>query len=78
MTNPTRLYRGDLPPRPWDVERMRRALQKGFVAKSTLLKNLGMTQNQALCALDFLVVRGEVTFDAKAKVFSLVTTFRED
>jgi hypothetical protein len=68
-TNRPRLYRGDLPPRPADLERVKRALGRGPAARQELMRRTGLTQTQVLCSVDALIAAGEVLYDATARTF---------
>lgn len=73
MSNPTpRFYRSDLPPRPEDMARVRRALQRGTLTRQALIERAGLSQTRTLCAIDGLIAAGEVAYDAAARQFSLV------
>lgn len=75
MSTPApRFYRfGDLPPRPGDVERVRRTLQqRGPMARKDLVDATGLSQSRAMCAVDALIAAGEVAYDANARRFSAV------
>lgn len=68
---PPRFYRSDLPPRPEDMARVRRVLQRGPTSRQDLIDRARLTQNRTLCAIDGLIASGEVAYDAKARQFSL-------
>lgn len=65
-----RFYRGDLPPRPTDLERVKRALGRGPTGRLELARRTGLTQSQVLCAIDALIAGGEVHYDAVTKTFA--------
>lgn len=71
-TTPPRFYRsGDLPPRPEDMARVRRALQRGALARQALIERAGLSQTRTLCAIDALIAAGEVSYDTEARLFSI-------
>jgi hypothetical protein len=75
MNTPTpRFYRSDLPPRPEDVARVRRVLQRGVMTRQALIERAGLSQTRTLCAIDALIAAGEVAYDAAAREFSLVAS----
>lgn len=66
-----RFYRfGDLPPRPEDLERVRRTLRKGPATRQSLVERTGLSQSRAFCAVDALIAAGEVVYDDGSKQFS--------
>jgi len=69
-SSPPRFYRGDLPPRPADLERIRRALQRGPLTRQTLIQRTGLSQTQTLCAVDALIASGEISYLADTRQFS--------
>lgn len=72
MTGPAqRFYRfGDLPPRPEDVERVRRTLRRKPATRQGLVERTGLSQSRAFCAVDALIATGEVVYDEASKEFS--------
>jgi len=69
---PPRFYRsGDLPPRPEDVSRVRRVLQRGPMTRQDLIVRAALSQTRTLCAIDALIAAGEVTYDNQARQFSI-------
>lgn len=66
-----KFYRSDLPPRPQDIERVRKTLSRGTMSRRDLIERSGLTQTRALCAVDALIASGEVSFDAALRSFSL-------
>ena len=70
-TTPPRFYRSDLPPRPEDMAKVRRALQRGPITRQALIERAGLSQTRTLCAIDGLIAAGEVAYDAAARQFSL-------
>lgn len=74
-TPPPRFYRsGDLPPRPEDVARVRRVLQRGSLTRQELIDRAGLSQTRTLCAVDALIAAGEVAYDQAARQFSVSRT----
>jgi hypothetical protein len=70
-TPPPRFYRfGNLPPRRDDLDRVRRAAQKGPLTKQSLIERAGLSQTRTLCAIDALIATGELTYDTEAKLFA--------
>lgn len=71
-TPPPRFYRsGDLPPRPEDTAKVRRALRRGALDRQTLIERAGLSQTRTLCAIDALIGAGEVIYDPTARLFSI-------
>lgn len=67
-----RFYRsGDLPPRPEDVAKVRRALQRGALNRQALIDRAGLSQTRTLCAIDALIASGDVAYDNAERLFSL-------
>lgn len=73
-TTTPRFYRGDLPPKDADVQRVRRALRHGPATRQQLFERSGLTQNRALCAVDALIAAGEASFDPETKSFLTPST----
>ena len=70
-----RFYRsGDLPARPEDMAKVRRALQRGALTRQSLIERAGLSQTRTLCAIDALIAAGEVAYDAAARQFSLAAS----
>lgn len=70
-TTTPRFYRfGNLPPRPDDLDRVRRVLQRGPLTKQALIERAGLSQTRTLCAVDALIATGEMTYDAEARLFA--------
>jgi hypothetical protein len=65
-----RFYRGDLPPRADDNERVKRALLRAPATKQGLVQRTGLSQTRVLCAVDALIASGDVIYDSVAKCFS--------
>jgi len=68
-TPPPRFYRGDLPPRTDDLDRVRRALRRGPATRQQIVDKTGLTQTRILCAIDALIAAGEVAYDAPSRQF---------
>lgn len=74
MNTPTpRFYRsGDLPPRPDDMSKVRRALQRGATTRQELIARAApLSQTRTLCAIDALIASGAVVYDTVTRLFSL-------
>jgi hypothetical protein len=73
MNTPTpRFYRsGDLPPKPEDMTKVRRALQRGAMTRQDLIARAALSQTRTLCAIDALIASGAVAYDATTRLFSL-------
>ncbi len=62
----------DLPPRPADMSKVRRALGSEPTSVPVLIKGTGLSRTAVLSALEGLLAAGEVTQDAKSRLFALV------
>lgn len=69
-TPPPRFYRGDLPPREDDVDKVRRALRRAPATKQQLIERTGLSQTRTLCAIDALIASGHVAYDATNRQFA--------
>jgi hypothetical protein len=67
-----RFYKGDLPPRIDDVERVRRTLRRTPATRQALIQRTGLSQTRVLCAIDALIASGQVAYDGTAKAFTLI------
>lgn len=75
MTVPApRFYRGDLPPRADDIERVKRSLRRTPATKQEIIQRTGLSQTRVLCAVDALIASGQVVYDGGAKAFSSATS----
>jgi hypothetical protein len=68
-----RFYRsGDLPPKPEDMTKVRRALQRGAMTRQDLIARAApLSQTRTLCAIDALIASGAVAYDTATRLFSL-------
>ncbi|MFN7609326.1 MAG: hypothetical protein ACK5QX_00085 [bacterium] len=67
-----RFYRGDLPPRADDLEKVKRSLRRTSANRQELIQRTGLSQTRVLCAIDALIASGLVAYDETAKVFSSI------
>ncbi len=66
-----KFYQSDLPAKPEDMKRVRRALHRGPLVRKALIEAAGLTQTRAMCAVDALIARGDVCYDSATREFSL-------
>lgn len=66
-----RFYRGDLPARPDQAERVKAILRAyGPRSKKQLAAAAQLSINQTLCAVDALIALGKVEYDEMTHTFS--------
>ena len=69
-----RFYRsGNLPPRPEDIAKIKRALLRGALSKQALIERTALSQTRVLCAIDALIAAGDVAYAVDSKLFSIRT-----
>lgn len=69
---PPRFYRGDLPPRSDDIDKVRRALKRGPALRQALVERTRLSLTRTLCAIDALIRDGEAAYDPASKSFAAV------
>ena len=62
----------DLPPRPADIAKVRRALGSEPTSVPDLIKRTRLTRTAVLSALEGLLAAGEVTKDPKSLLFARI------